>query len=177
MHRISFIGTTLKLVLLVVTTLLVGCNQQSDGYIAASSISNHGFARNGTAIHNLHGQDIKVWGFVDYSNLYGNEDVKKLLGERWSGEGSSSKVWRFNLKTAADTKPGESFPVYVPNDQGRDSLLRVFLANARAQQPTKVFLQGKILTFNAPTNMTSHTGLYMELPSSENILLELPKKS
>ena len=60
----------------------------------------------------------------------------------------------------------------VPNDAGRDEILRRFVADAQAQQPTKVFLTGKLVTFDAPTNTGALTGLTLELQSSDDILFE-----
>ncbi len=49
---------------------------------------------------------------------------KLILGDWWSGEGPDATTWRFNLKAEADDEVGHSFPVHVPNDPGRDDLLR-----------------------------------------------------
>jgi hypothetical protein len=156
--------------ILLIATLFIGCREQTGDYIAASSISQNGFARNGKEMRSINGQEIKLWGFVDHSNLYGDEGAKRLLQEWWSGAGPSATTWRFNLKGKADDAAGQSFPVRVPNDPGRDDLLKVFLADARAGRPTKVFVKGKIFTFNAPTNVTGHTGLYMEVQSSQDVI-------
>lgn len=124
----------------------------------------------------MQGQEIKVWGFVDHSNLYGDEGAKKILENWWSGAGPSATTWRFNLM-AKEQDEGRSFSVQVPNDQGRDELLRVFLADAKAQKPTRVFVKGKIFSFEAPTNGITLTGLYMVVQSSQDIrLAPLPKE-
>ena len=164
----------LGLVMLVVTVLLAGCSDQKGGYVAASSLSKDGFARNGAEARKLHGQEVKLWGFVDHGNLYGDEGAKQILGDRWSGDGPNATTWRFNLKARADDEVGHSFAVNVPNDPGRDDLLKVFLADASAGKPTKVFLKGKLFTFDAPTNAAPLTGLSMDLQSSRDILFELP---
>ena len=166
----------LSLILLVVTTFLVGCSEQIGDYMAASSISKDGFARDGKELREIHGQEVKLWGFIDHSNMYGDEGVKEILEDWWSGEGPSATTWRFNLKAKEDDGAGHSFAVHVPNDQGRDDLLRAFLADARAQTPTKVYVKGRIFTFDAPTNVAGRTGLYLELQSSQDILLELPEE-
>jgi len=162
------------LILLVVMTCLVGCNRQIGDYTAASSISKDGFARDEQQIRKLQGEEIKLWGFVDHSNLYGDAGVKTILGDWWSGDGPDASTWRFNLKADENDVAGDSFPVYVLNDQGRDDLLRLFLADAQAQRSTKVFVTGRIFPFDAPTNVASLTGLYMEVQSSNDILLEPP---
>ena len=59
--------------------------------------------------------------------------------------------------------------MHVPNDAGREDLLRRFVADARAGRPTKVFVQGKLLTFEAPTQVSNLTGLYLELGASRDI--------
>ena len=166
----------LILITLVVTMSLVGCNGRAGDYIAASSISKNGFAKSEKAMRGLHSQEVKIWGFVDHGNMYGDEGAKEILDGWWSGDGPSAATWRFNLKASEDDLVGHSFAVHVPNDEGRDDLLGLFLADARAQKPTKVFLKGKIFTFDAPTNITTRSGLYMELRSSYDIALELPEK-
>ena len=165
----------LGLILVVAGALLAGCSAQKGDYIAASSLSKDGFARNGAEARKLHGQEVKLWGFVDHGNLYGDEGAKQILGGRWSGDGPSATTWRFNLKAKADDEVGHSFAVNVPNDPGRDDLLKAFLADASAGKPTRVFLKGKLFTFDAPTNAATLTGLSMDLQSSRDILFELPE--
>ena len=160
--------------MLTISMCLAGCNEQKGGYIAASSISKNGFARNGDAMRKVQGRDIRVWGFVDHSNLYGDEGAKVILQEWRSGEGPDAATWRFNLKAYANDQAGQSFAVRVPNDPGRDDLLKAFLREARAHTPTKVFVKGKLFTFAAPANSAVLTGLYLELASSHSIKLGLP---
>jgi hypothetical protein len=150
---------------------MTGCQEQRGDYIAASSISKGGLARNAKEIRKINGQEIKIWGFVDHGNIYGDEGVKAILQDWWSGVGPSAATWSFNLKAREDDQTGHSFRVRVPNDPLRDSLLRVFIADARAQRPTKVYVRGKIFTFDMPTNVATHTGLTMELESSKDIWL------
>ena len=102
------------------------------------------------------------------------QGAKAILEEWWSGDGPDDSTWRFNLKAGENDKAGHSFPVHVANDKDREKLLRLFVANARAQQPTRVFVTGQIFTNEAPTNITSLTGLHMELDASSDILLEPP---
>ena len=166
----------LILIVLVITASLAGCNEQMGDYMAGSSISKNGFARDGEEMRKVDGQEVKIWGFVDHGNMYGDEGVKEILGDWWSGDGPNATTWRFNLKAKEDDADGHSFSIFVPNDEGRDDLLKVFLADARAQKPTKVFVKGRIFTFDAPTNALPLTGLYMELQSSHDILLELPEE-
>jgi hypothetical protein len=84
-------------------------------------------------------------------------------------------TWCFDLKARENDEAGHSFAVHVPADDGRDDLLRAFLADARAQRPTRVFLKGRLFTFDAPTNVATRSGLYMQLQSSQDILLRPPK--
>jgi hypothetical protein len=169
----------LPLIALIIATLITGCDKPADdhlvdGYVAVSSISRQGFARNDVELENLQGQEIKLWGFVDPSNLYGDDSAKQILQEWWSGEGPTADTWSFSLKGYPDDASGQSFSVQVPNDAGRDQLLRAFVADARAQRPTRVFVTGQLFTFNAPTNATTRQGLYMEVLSSQDIRLETP---
>ena len=161
-------------IMLVVTTFLVGCSEQIGDYTAASSISENGFARDEKQVRELEGEEVRIWGFVDHANLYGDEGAEEILEDWWSGDGPDATTWRFNLKAREDDEAGQSFPVYVPNDEGRDDLLKAFAADARAQDPTKVFVLGKIFTFDAPTNGRRLMDLYMELQSSQDILFEPP---
>jgi hypothetical protein len=161
-------------IILAATLLLVGCSRQIGGYEAASSISRNGFARDGEAMRKLDGQEITVWGFVDHANMYGDASAKEILGDWWGGDGPDAGTWRFNLKAREGDKRGDSFSVLVPNDPGRDDLLKAFVADANAQKPTKVFVKGKLHTFDAPTNTSALTGLSLELESSDDILLGPP---
>jgi hypothetical protein len=166
---------SLLLIPLCAVLVLSGCNQKIDGYAAVSSITNNGFARTGSDLPSIQGQEIKVWGFVDHSNIYGDEAAKQILGDWWSGAGPNATTWRFNLM-AEEQDQGHSFAIYVPNDQGRDELLKAFLADARAQKPTQVFVQGQLFSFAAPTNVNILTGLYIEVDSSRDVLLEPPSE-
>ncbi|MGA7877171.1 MAG: hypothetical protein WCA08_16040 [Desulfoferrobacter sp.] len=124
----------LILIVLIIATLMVGCNEGTGDYIAASSVSKNGFAWNRKEMRDLRGQEIKIWGFVDHSNIYGDEGAKQILGDWWSGDGPSASTWSFNLKSRENDEVGHSFSVRVPNDQGRDDLLKAFLADAKAQR-------------------------------------------
>lgn len=161
--------------LLAVILPLVGCRDGTDGYIAAAEISERGFARNGEAMRDTESREIRIWGYVDHGNLYGDAGARAILGDWWSGEGPGPTAWRFNLKARKDDAVGQSFPVSVPNDAGRDAVLNVFLADARAGRPTKVFLKGRLSGFDAPTQGGLLTGLYLELQSSREIHLGRPE--
>jgi hypothetical protein len=157
---------------LLVSVLLAGCGQRIGDYTSVSSFSRDGFARSAKQARSLNGRELAVWGYVDYGNMYGDAAAKGMLGQWWSGEGPDSSAWAFNVKTGPDVPVGRSFQVRVPNDSGRDELLRAFAANATAGRPTQVFLRGKMHTFDAPTGGGKRTGLYMEVESSQEISLQ-----
>ncbi len=140
--------------------------------MAAAAISANGFARDREAMRKAEGQTIRLWGFVDHANLYGNAGARMILGDWWSGEGPGAAAWRFNLKAHAEDKNGQSFPVYVPNDPERDALLKKFMADAQAGRPTRVFVKGRLFTFAAPTQAGRLTGLYLKVDSSQDIRLK-----
>jgi hypothetical protein len=160
--------------LLVAIFLMVGCSKQIGGYEAASSISKNGFVRSPDSIGDMEGQEVQIWGYVDHGNIYGDDEVKEILGDWWSGEGPTTKSWQFNLKTKSNDKTGESFAVIIQTDDGRNDLLKAFLEDAIAQKATKVYLTGTLYTFDASTNLKLLTGLYLEIQSSSDILLEQP---
>jgi hypothetical protein len=156
-----------------IMALLIGCRASRSGYVPASSISKDGQALDSGKMRGIRGQEIKVWGFVDHGNLYGNDRVKKILQEWWSGYGPSPATWSFYLKADKDDKTGHSFRVTAPNDPWRDDALRVFLANAKAHRPTKVYVRGRIFTFAMPTNIETPTGLNLDLESSRDIVFRI----
>ena len=154
----------------------LGCAGPIGGYDPASSISRNGFARDAEAARGLDGRVVKIWGFVDHGNMYGDEGARKVLGDWWSGAAPGAAAWRFDLKAREDDRVGRSFPIWVLDDEGRDALLEVFVADARARRPTRVFVRGTLLTYAAPTQAADRTGLYLEVRSSCDISLEPPKE-
>lgn len=134
--------------------LMQGCNPHDVDYIAAAAITESGFALGLGGILELDGQVVKLWGYVDPRNIYAN-DAWSILGDWWGGEGPSPTEWRFNLKGRARDKAGNSMPVHVANDRHRNRLLRLFVADAAAGKPTRVFIQDTLTTFDAPTNFQS----------------------
>lgn len=153
---------------------LLGCGEPAGDYVAASAIAKGGIVRDREASPLAEGRTIRLWGYVDHANLYGDDGARTILADGWSGPGPDPTRWRFNLKAKAQDAPGHSFAVRVPNDEGRDEILRVFVADAREHRPTRVFLTGRLFTFAAPTNAVSLTGLYMELESSQAIRFRPP---
>ncbi len=159
------------LFLLLPILLMTGCNDKIDGYLAVKEIARNGFLIDDQAIGDLSCQQVRLWGYVDHGNIYGDSSARKILGEWWAGEGPDTGSWRFNLKADAGDATGHSFAVHVPNGEGRDMLLRKFVADAREQRPTRVFLKGNLLTFDAPAQFIGLTGLYLEVESSQDIQL------
>lgn len=145
------------------------CPEPLSGYLPAAVIVESGFARDRAQLQALEGSEVRLWGYVDQQNLYGDDAAKKILGDWWSGYGPDTVTWRFNLKAEADDPVGKSFPVHVPNDPGRDELLRLFMADAVAGRQTRVYVQGRVFTFEAPTMGGTLTGLRLELRSSQAI--------
>lgn len=162
----------ISLLLLILSVILLGCSQKIGDYTPASDISRDGFARDAEQMLEMDGQEVKLWGFVDHGNMYGDDGVKAILDDFWSGAGPDEKTWQFNLKAREDDEVGQSFAVYVPNDQWRDDILEVFALDALEGNPTKVFVTGKLFTFDAPLNTTDRIGLYLELESSNEIKFE-----
>lgn len=154
-------------------TALLGCQDRIGDDVSAASLSRDGFARNARVISQVAGREIGVWGFVDHGNLYGDAGARAILGDWWSGEGPTPTTWRFNLKAREKDATGQSFPVHVPNDRGRDELLRGFVADARAGRSTQVFIKGRLVIFDAPTNVAPLIGLRLEPSSSRDIRLEV----
>ena len=161
-------------VTLIAATALTGCDDRVRGYLPVSELARNGFVSDQQAAQ-AHGRELRLWGFVDHGNLYGDAGAKGILGQWWAGEGPDATTWRFDLKGAANGAVGHSFAVHVPDDAGRENLLRRFVADARAGRPTKVFLTGRLLTFEAPTQFSALTGLYLKVGASQDIRLGAPQ--
>ena len=70
---------------------------------------------------------------------------------------------------------GQSFSIHIPVDDRHDELVALFEATDFADKPTRVFVTGKLSTFDAPMNFVRKTGLSMDVnPSSKDILLKEP---
>jgi hypothetical protein len=160
--------------LLLAATVLAGCKERVGEYLPVAAIAPNGFLSDERTAAEMHGREVRLWGFVDQGNLYGDADAKRVLGEWWSGEGPDADTWRFGLKAGQDDPVGHSLPVNVPNDAGRDALLAAFRADAESGRPTRVFLQGQLKTYAAPTQFRSLTGIVIEVPSSSAVRLYAP---
>ena len=134
------------------------------GYVPASSFSKKGFAKNREEALAHRGKVLKVWGYVDGSNVFPEECMDNQTGK-----------WRFHLKAKPSDHTGQSFAIHIPVDDGHDKLVALFKTNDLAQKSTRVFVTGKISTFDAPMNFVRETGLEMEVNSSKDILLNTTK--
>jgi hypothetical protein len=161
-------------VLLLCVASLAACGDSQDGYVAAAEISRHGFAREGAELRSMQGQVIRVQGFVDHANLFGDAAAREILAEWWGGESRDAATWSFNLKANESDDAGQSFTVHVHSDDGRDELLRRIVADARAGRATRVHVTGRLRLFEAPENLVTRTGLYLESQGSNRILLNRP---
>jgi hypothetical protein len=162
------------IVIVILSIYISGCNEQYSGYISADSISKNGFARDAKSIDKFKGKEIKIWGYVDYLNIYAN-GADEILGGWKGGNGPTPTTWRFNLKANPDDEVGNSFEIEICDEIGRDKLLKIFMAAAQADKPTIVFLKGVLSTFDAPMNFTTSKGIKIKVNSTKNILLRYPQ--
>ena len=153
---------------------LAGCGDRVGEYLAVSAIARGGLVSDERTVAKMHGREVRLWGFVDQGNLYGDAEAKRVLGEWWSGQAPDPDHWRFDLKAQADDPVGRSFSVLVPNDAGRKDLLDHLLADAQARRATKILVTGRLFTFHAPTHILDRSGLYLQLRSSQDIRLDPP---
>ena len=148
----------------IAAVVLVGCGHKSiGGYVSASSFSKKGFAKSHKQAQELRGKILKVWGYVDGGNVF-----PKDWGTNQPGK------WRFDLKAKPSDDVGQSFSIHIPVDERHDELVALFEATDFADKPTRVFVTGKLSTFDAPMNFVRKTGLSMDVNSSKDILLKAP---
>ena len=153
-------------ILLIVPLFLGGCKDKPiGGYVPASSFSKKGFAKNREEVLAHRGKVLKVWGYVDGGNVF-----PKDWGDNQPGK------WRFKLKAKPSDEVGQSFSIHIPVDDRHDELVALFEATDFAEKPTRVFVTGKLSTFDAPMNFVRKTGLIMDVNSSKDILLKAPTK-
>ena len=133
--------------------------------IPASSISRNGFARSRTRMKKLDGQVIRVCGYVDYSNFF---------PESLDGRGVYTNVWRFNMKSAPDDAAGKSFGIRVKKDEARSTIQQRIRDNMLAGKPTKVYISGKVSTYDLSTNFRRLTGFHIDVSSSTGISFQEP---
>ena len=154
------------LLILIVPLFLGGCKDKPiGGYVPASSFSKKGFAKNREQVLALRGKVLKVWGYVDGGNVF-----PKDWGDNQPGK------WRFKLKAKPSDDVGQSFSIHIPVDDRHDELVALFEATDFADKPTRVFVTGKLSTFDAPMNFVRKTGLIMDVISSKDIFLKAPIK-
>ena len=154
------------LLILIVPLFLGGCKDKPiGGYVPASSFSKKGFAKNREQVLALRGKVLKVWGYVDGGNVF-----PKDWGDNQPGK------WRFKLKAKPSDDVGQSFSIHIPVDDRHDELVALFEATVFADKPTRIFVTGKLSTFDAPVNFVRKTGLIMDVNSSKDIFLQAPIK-
>lgn len=154
------------LLILIVPLFLGGCKDKPiGGYVPASSFSKKGFAKNREQVLALRGKVLKVWGYVDGGNVF-----PKDWGDNQPGK------WRFKLKAKPSDDVGQSFSIHIPVDDRHDELVALFETTDFADKPTRVFVTGKLSTFDAPMNFVRKTGLIMDVNSSKDIFLKAPIK-
>lgn len=169
MTRRSVAGMALGLLV-----CLAGCTAGEDPLesdFTAADLTQRGFVRDEALARRLDGQTIRVRGFVDHANLYGDHAAREILGDWWSGEVSDPATWRFNLKAHPDDVAGHSFAVYVRNDPDRHGLMSAIAEDARVGRATEVHVTGTLHTFDAPTNAVKKTGISMEVNGSSGVRL------
>jgi hypothetical protein len=60
---------------------LAGCGGQVGGYLLVSAIARGGFVSDERTVAEWRGREVRLWGFVDQGNLYGDADAKRVLGQ------------------------------------------------------------------------------------------------
>ena len=150
---------------------LTACDRRSSDCEPIGGLARNGFARTADARPGDGAGEVCVWGYVDRSNLYGDASARRLLGDWWSGPAPSADSWRFDLLGQPDDAPGQGVAVHVPNDVGRDALLRGFAADADAGRATRVCARGRLVGTPAPTNLRTLTLLSLRPGSSNDIWL------
>jgi predicted small lipoprotein YifL len=54
---------------------LAGCGERVGEYLPVSAIARGGFVGDDRTVAEVHGQDVRLWGFVDHGNLYGDAEA------------------------------------------------------------------------------------------------------
>lgn len=145
------------------------CQPATGNYRAASEVSRSGFAVNSNSIELLNGEMVALWGYVDQLNIFADETTKSILKDWWGGPAPQANTWQFGLKARPGDPHGHSFFVGIPDDQMRNDILRIFAADAASSRPTRVYLRGRLATFDAPTSVSIRTGIQMNLSSSSDL--------
>ena len=159
------------MLMLALVVYLTACERRLGDCEPIGVLASNGFARTADALLGEGAREVCVWGYVDRGNLYGDPAVRRLLGDWWSGPASSVDTWRFDLLGQPDDAPGQGVAVHVPNDVGRDALLRGFAADADAGRATRVCARGRLVGTPAPTNLRMLTLLTLRATSSSDIWL------
>jgi hypothetical protein len=159
------------MLLFALVVYLTACDRRVSDCESIGVLARNGFARAADATPADSAREVCVWGYVDRGNLYGDPTARRLLGDWWSGPGPSANTWRFDLLGQPDDAPGQGVAVHVPNDSGRDALLRGFATDADAGRTTRVCARGQLVGTPAPTNLRTLTLLSLRTGSSGDIWL------
>jgi len=159
------------MLLFAVVVYLTACDRRVSDCEPIGVLASSGFARAAGAPPGGSAREVCVWGYVDRGNLYGDPSVRRLLGDWWSGPAPTANTWRFDLLGQPDDSPGRGVAVHVPNDSGRDALLRGFAADADGGRATRVCARGRLIGTPAPTNLRTLTALSLRARSSGDIWL------
>lgn len=157
--------------------LMEGCDRRIGDYRPLSSMVNRsGFAVDRRRALELEGQEIRIWGYVDSLNVYSNPVAEHVPAgwHRVHASHDGAEVLRFDLVTSPSGRAGSGIHVYLPNNEGARMLMKSLAADRAAGTSTRVFVRGNVFTFDAPTNLSRHIGLYIVVKSSKDVLLEHP---
>ena len=119
-----------QLIITIAALALVGCGHKSiGGYVSASSFSKKGFAKSHKQALALRGKILKVWGYVDGSNVFPEECMDNQTGK-----------WRFHLKAKPSDHTGQSFAIHIPVDDEHDKLVALSLRPTLSRTNQRAFL-------------------------------------
>ncbi len=148
-----------KIFLISILFLFIGCAYNStpvasiDGYNALGTIAKNGFAIDKSKIKKLDGKRVKVWGYLDYSNIYT----------------CARKQWQFSLKAEKESPAGESIRINTPAKQSFVGVYRRIREMAKTEQNRPVLITGILHTFMAPTNFSTSIGIEIDVSSPDDI--------
>jgi len=71
--------------MLAAAMALAGCGERVGEYLPVSAVARGGFLTDQGTLAEMDGREVRLWGFVDQGNLYGDAEAKRILGEWWGG--------------------------------------------------------------------------------------------
>ncbi len=143
----------LAILLLLAAAWLAGCDEPAGEYLPASSIARKGFVRDHQSISELQGVQggpVRLWGFVDHGNLYGDGRAKRVLAEWQERDGPDADTRRFDPKAEATTRWGACSRCSSPTMRGARTFLERFVADTGRGAPRRLYA-GQF-KFHAPTD-------------------------